>query len=479
MFSETCDGVICRFFRKIFKTKNLHGKYSRIRAYATFFRVLHSPGREPRAVEIGSFSAHRSSMRFLYSRSRLSVTRAGVEGCGKWRGGVPFPSRFSLGGILRGLGTRRAIDVLSESVKTLDDCGIPTEAEMKLLRIKISNVEVNQAGKALLHWDPDSPDADAVFGLNYDKIAAFRETHVYALRVVTTLLRQRALKLDPGANVYSRMKRVTSVLTKLMRNSSMQVTTMQDLGGCRAVVEDIGDVLELARQFREIKPRLEDPKEYDYIAKPKPDGYRSMHFVIRFRTSIPGYGDLPSRRIEIQVRSKLQHQWATALETIDLFTGQTLKLGGGLAYWKRFFVLASAIFAQKEKCQCVPGCSNYQETLQESRGLWRGLRIRDQFEGWVTAAQSLIPQDHGSNSMYLIEIDVEKKTTQIKPFSSDSVFSAFTEYREAETRNKPFQGKSAVLVTASSVNQLRRAFPSYYGDTKAFLKEIEQVVTRP
>jgi hypothetical protein len=37
----------------------------------------------PRAVRIGSFSAHSSTMRFLYSRSRLSVTRGG---CGRlWK----------------------------------------------------------------------------------------------------------------------------------------------------------------------------------------------------------------------------------------------------------------------------------------------------------------------------------------------------------------------------------------------------------
>ena len=337
----------------------------------------------------------------------------------------------------------------------------------------VSNREVNMAGEALVNWR--GGDNEELFDSSFDKVFAFRATHAYPLRVSSTILGQRADKIDPEANVYSRIKRVSSIISKLRRIRTMQVTTMHDLGGCRAVVNTIDHVNELARQFREIKPRLDDPKEYNYIESPKPDGYRSIHFVVKYKSNHPKYVHLPSRRVELQIRSQLQHKWATALETIDLFTEQTLKSGGGAHYWKRFFVLTSSLFALQEHCPVVPNSvTNYNELVQEARGLWNGLRIRDQFDGWITATQVSIPRDHGTNAMYLIEVDTEKKTTGVKVFAN--VVQAYSEYGETEKKNQFIQGRTAVLVSTGKIDRIRNAFPSYYGDTKDFLNEVERIV---
>jgi hypothetical protein len=81
--------------------------------YATFFMCCIRSMEGPRAVRIGSFSAHSSSMRFLYSRSRLSVTRAGVEGCGKKSGGSRrAKTRAVLASLPRGAGGSVNIGIL-------------------------------------------------------------------------------------------------------------------------------------------------------------------------------------------------------------------------------------------------------------------------------------------------------------------------------------------------------------------------------
>jgi hypothetical protein len=345
---------------------------------------------------------------------------------------------------------------------------------MRLVKLNESNREINMAAQRMVEWQY-ADEYEPLRTEDFDRVAAFRATHAYPLRVVTTLLRQRAHIIDPSASVYARTKRMVSIIMKLERNHSMQVTTMQDLGGCRAVVNSIESVAKLTEQFREISPKLDDPKEYNYIRNPKPDGYRSVHFVVRYRPRSEVYRHLPSRRIEIQIRSALQHKWATALETIDLFTAQTLKTGGGQHFWKRFFVLTSSLFAMKEDCPVVPdSVVSNDDLLQETRGLWRGLRIREQFNGWITAAQELIPQEHGTNDTYLVEVDVDRKATTVKGFSN--LLEAYKEYGNAERKNQQIQGRTAVLVSASSVNQLRGAFPSYYGDTKAFLDEVEGII---
>jgi len=40
--------------------------------------------------------------------------------------------------------------------------------------------------------------------------------------------------------------------------------------------------------------------------------------------------------IEIQIRSKLQHIWATAVETVGFFTGQAIKSNEGEKEWNDF-----------------------------------------------------------------------------------------------------------------------------------------------
>jgi hypothetical protein len=83
LFSMTCAGVICPFFRRIFKVKELHGNYFKTSAYAPFFRCCIRSGEPPRAKRIRNLSAHESTMRFLYLRSRLCVTTGSCGGLWK------------------------------------------------------------------------------------------------------------------------------------------------------------------------------------------------------------------------------------------------------------------------------------------------------------------------------------------------------------------------------------------------------------
>src|SRR5271165_3693154 len=101
---------------------------------------------------------------------------------------------------------------------------------MKLLTPTVSNRQVNMAAARMVEWLYTSEDVKEA---DFDAVANFRATHAYPLRVVTTLLRQRAQEVDPHATVYARTKRMISIILKLQRTPSMQATTMQDMGGCR------------------------------------------------------------------------------------------------------------------------------------------------------------------------------------------------------------------------------------------------------
>ncbi len=204
----------------------------------------------------------------------------------------------------------------------------------------------------------------------------WRSSHGYPLHVVKTLLRNRAKAVDTGALVAQRLKRMPSIITKLQRFHAMQLSTMQDLGGCRAVLRRVHNVDRLVEVY-EGNPTsaavLVGKK--DYIAAPKLDGYRSVHLIYEYQGKSQG-GAFCGQKIEIQIRSRLQHAWATALETIDTFTNEALKTGFGSDVWKRFFALVATAMALAEKRAIVPDTpADRKELIKELKPLCKQVRV--------------------------------------------------------------------------------------------------------
>ncbi|BBX66946.1 RelA/SpoT domain-containing protein [Mycolicibacterium psychrotolerans] len=157
-------------------------------------------------------------------------------------------------------------------------------------------------------------------------------------------VKQRALAVNPNAIVAERRKRLPTILDKLKRHPTMSVTTMQDLGGCRVVLKNVPEVEQLANVLRDL-PRSKNrvTKVYDYLRDdpgPRPSGYRGVHLVYEYGPSKVEYRGL---RIELQIRTELQHAWATAVETMDLFSGSRLKYGKGEPEVLRYFVLVGCV----------------------------------------------------------------------------------------------------------------------------------------
>lgn len=107
----------------------------------------------------------------------------------------------------------------------------------------------------------------------------------------------------------------------------MQLARMQDLDGCRAIMPTIDNVYKLRVSYikSDIKHKLTDQK--DYIEFPKSSGYRGIHLIYKYYSDRnQTYNNL---QIEIQIRTKLQHYWSTAVETAVTFTDQALKSSQG------------------------------------------------------------------------------------------------------------------------------------------------------
>jgi ppGpp synthetase/RelA/SpoT-type nucleotidyltranferase len=180
---------------------------------------------------------------------------------------------------------------------------------------RYSAKRINRAGLLIRDAESRNKEVDEAF----DLVGSWRSLHGPSLREAHSVLQHHAKEIDPRSLVSERLKRIPAMQSKLRRpkNRNMKLASMQDIAGCRAVVNSIEDVLQLASRY---------PVKRDYINQPNEDGYRSIHIVEQHER----------QKIEIQIRSRLQHVWASALETVDLLLDQKLKLGSGDPRWRRF-----------------------------------------------------------------------------------------------------------------------------------------------
>src|SRR5262249_36153318 len=136
--------------------------------------------------------------------------------------------------------------------------------------------------------------------------------------------------------------------------------------------------------------RPEFVKMYDYISSPKMDGYRSVHLIYKYRTKAEKLRVYEGLRIEIQLRSKLQHAWPPAVETVSTFTGQALKSNVGEKEWKRFFSLMGSAIAAREATPTIPNTPmNAHELKEELEGLTRQLDVQNRLTIYGNALQGV------------------------------------------------------------------------------------------
>ncbi len=328
-----------------------------------------------------------------------------------------------------------------------------------------SKGEVQRAGETLIIPDISSSDperyAQAMKVLSY-----WRSCHIAPLDVLYSKLEKDAVKIDRKAIVAKRLKRTPSIITKLTRFNAMKLRNMQDIGGCRIIVTTLKHVLRLRRQLN-AKRQF---KETDYIARPKDDGYRGVHLVGKF----PGKGGT-EYALEVQLRTALQHSWATAVEIIDLFTNQSLKSDQGKDDWKKFFSSASVEMAALETG--LPPSDEF--AGKELSRLAKKLDVFKRFGFFSASLQVLneaVKSDDGG--YFLIQIDTSKSTLGYEFYGINSYEEATKQYLQAEKKNIKNNYKVVALVSSSSISDLKEAYPNYFADSKIFLINLKHVLDR-
>jgi ppGpp synthetase/RelA/SpoT-type nucleotidyltranferase len=338
---------------------------------------------------------------------------------------------------------------------------------------KYSNAVIDRAGAFMTK--PKSWMEPVDFDHALEIVENHRASHSFPLLVFRVGLTHRSKKIDSEAIVAQRLKRLPSVDYKLLRFPTMRLSHMQDIGGCRAVVRSVRMVRRLVASFKnsEIKHKL--LRIVDYIKQPRDSGYRGVHLVYSYYSDRkPTYNGL---KIEVQIRTRLQHAWATAVETIDAFTDQALKGGKGEQQWQRFFAVMGTYIAKQEKCPMVPGTPTTKMGLRaQIMYLARTLEVDAHLQAYrETLLRS--EQDVKDARYYLLELDAKAWTAKLTGFKT--VEEGLTRYADAEKRNIDKPGQDAVLVSADNLEELKRVFPNYLADTHVFLGTLREAVSGP
>jgi ppGpp synthetase/RelA/SpoT-type nucleotidyltranferase len=205
-----------------------------------------------------------------------------------------------------------------------------------------SKSAVDRAGNAIASQIHDvattgilpAPDEQRRFMAAVEVVDWWRSEHARPLTLVAANLRYYVAEVgDPV--VAQRLKRLPTIADKLVREPTMKLARMGDIGGVRAVVPNQASAYQVAARLRK---NWTITRFSDYVADPKPDGYRALHLINRHR----------GRLIEVQLRTPLQDNWANFVEFYSGSVAPGLKFGQGPDVLRQLLLERASLYAEAE-----------------------------------------------------------------------------------------------------------------------------------
>lgn len=313
-----------------------------------------------------------------------------------------------------------------------------TKGEIKRLgeRIVASNGEINTGDLSLLQEFRTSfsqPLSDT-----FNKIITIKNN-----------VRQSAI-------VAFRLKRISTIINKAIREPSMNLSRMGDIAGIRLILENDREVYQalelIQKQFKQ------SGRIRDYIQDPKKIGYRGVHIYI----VDPVFG----KRLEIQIRTSSHHNWSTLVEISDHIYETRLKELGydSNPKFSEFHALMSSdkeltddeadlVYEILEKYNFITDLSKlFRKNNRAVRNQWGQLRKKSKYF-LIEASRTEVP----NLKAYQNYEDAEKE-----------YFKAYKENENTE-----------IVLTAisnPSFKQISIAYANYILSYHTFIKDVEPII---
>lgn len=289
-----------------------------------------------------------------------------------------------------------------------------------------------------------------------------------ALAIREKLYNEINKKID--CHVVARLKRMETIIDKLKRLPELSLSKMQDVGGVRVILEDFSNLYQVVDICKATMSNYKLYRENDYIVKPKKDGYRGVHLVY----------DVDGCYVEIQIRTKIEHIWATSVETVGMMTKEKLKSDQGSEKWMEFFVLLSKLIEASEKTysatgddlenygrkviNCVDVFSNYAKEIRAVellKSYGNGFRQIDE------KLEKIKDEDY-----YIIAVGYNN-VVSIFGFNKKNKDDAVNKYNSLEQSGKYID---KVLVSVDDYKKLKVVYPNYFAETSALTEFVSGMI---
>ena len=178
-------------------------------------------------------------------------------------------------------------------------------------------------------------------------IDTWREAHRHVINSFQSILRTRTR--GTGIVVAQRHKRKRTIVDKLNRYPKMRLNRMDDVAGCRLIFDTIDELHAFRESFHgaRFNHKLRNvPDKYDYISHPKSSGYRGIHDIYEYNSTLMAGRDYKGLLLEVQYRTFPQHAWATCVELVGFLTENQPKFDRGEEHIKMILRLSSEIIAR-------------------------------------------------------------------------------------------------------------------------------------
>ena len=327
-----------------------------------------------------------------------------------------------------------------------------------------SKSKINKAGKVLTN--------EKFFNVEYQDALElanrWRACHAYPLNTFQATLRQKVSQCSGVPIVAQRLKRMPTIIDKLTRFPNMQLTTMQDIAGLRAILDNFNDVQSVVNKYISNKSLAHEfVDHYNYIDNPRDiDGYRSHHLTYKYKNNRnPNYDGL---RVEIQIRTRLQHIWATAVETMGTFLGQALKSKQGDKEWIDFFAAVSSAFAYLEGTNQVPRFAHLsrRDTIDLVAKMENELGAIEKMKNFSTVINSI--GNRKSYTYHLLVLNSMEHSISVYTYDRENFEKAMEDYAKFESEAVAGSKLEPVLVSAGPMENLRKAYPNLFLDITEF-----------
>lgn len=343
--------------------------------------------------------------------------------------------------------------------------------------MKTSKSKIDKSGSAMASESfrtiEEEIEAEEVFD-------DYRKAHLEPLTHCTLELQSWLAEYTGRYYIAQRLKRKPQIIRKLNR-LSVRLSQLQDIGGCRIILEKNRDVDFL---YNLLKARAESNnfgfqicRTTDYRERGRDDtGYRALHVIL----------DHSGYKIELQIRSRIQHFWAESIERTSVVYGFYIKEKEGDQSVIDYFKALSNGFHEIELGRQLTALDKLK--LNE---------LREKAESKIRAS------DRNKVLGSYVNTDIIRKLSQIeaskgKTFNNwiiifDWNTGAFVSWdiveREAEVATAAYVAKErqfpakdgfeVVLIGSSDVATVKDTHGHYFGveETVDSLRELEGIAT--